>query len=129
MAQDDDDLPGGGGSGRRRRSTPFDHVDLGRFGGQHLAGAAWFLAVALLGLIAFLTSWYQVESEEVAVVQRFGAYVRTTEPGLHMKIPLFVESVTKVPVRRQLKMEFGFRTTRAGVQSQFAVPTSETRAE
>ncbi|HEV8200553.1 MAG TPA: FtsH protease activity modulator HflK [Candidatus Polarisedimenticolia bacterium] len=129
MAHDDDDLPGGGGSGRRRRNTPFDHVDLGRFGGQHLAGAAWLAAVALLGLIAFLTSWYQVESEEVAVVQRFGAYVRTTEPGLHMKIPLFIESVTKVPVRRQLKMEFGFRTTRAGVQSQFAVPTSETRAE
>jgi membrane protease subunit HflK len=63
------------------------------------------------------------------VVQRFGAYVRTADPGLHMKIPLFVERVTKVPIRRQLKMEFGFRTVRPGVQSTFAPPTPETRAE
>jgi len=129
MAQDDGDFPGGGGAGRRRRNNPFDNIDLGRLGGKHLAGAAWLLGFGVLGLIAFLTSYYQVESEEVGVVQRFGAYVRTTEPGLHMKVPLFVETVTKVPVRRQLKMEFGFRTTRAGAQSSFAPPTSETRAE
>jgi membrane protease subunit HflK len=65
----------------------------------------------------------------VAVVQRFGAYVRTEDPGLHVKIPLFIETVTKVPVQRQLKTEFGFRTLRAGVQSQFAASTAETNAE
>ncbi|HKQ98847.1 MAG TPA: FtsH protease activity modulator HflK, partial [Candidatus Polarisedimenticolia bacterium] len=85
--------------------------------------------VAILAFMVLLTSWYQVEPDEVAIVQRFGAYVRTTDPGLHMKIPLFVESVTKVPVQRQLKMEFGFRTVRAGVQSQFAEATPNTRAE
>jgi modulator of FtsH protease HflK len=129
MAQDDGDVPEGGGSGRRGRNHPFDNIDFGRPAMKHLAGAAWLLGFGVLGLVAFLTSWYQVEPDEVGVVQRFGAYVRTTEPGLHMKVPLFVETVTKVPVRRQLKMEFGFRTMRAGVQSAFAPPTNETRSE
>jgi modulator of FtsH protease HflK len=128
MAQDDGDFPEGGGP-RRRRNQPFGNIDLGSLSTGRLLGAAWFLAVGLLGFIGFLTSWYQVESDEVGIVQRFGAYVRTTEPGLHMKIPLFVETVTKVPVLRQLKMEFGFRTQRAGVQSRYEQQTADTRAE
>jgi membrane protease subunit HflK len=85
--------------------------------------------VAVVALFAFFGSWFQVEPDEVGVVQRFGAYVRTTEPGLHMKWPLFIETLTKVPVQRQLKMEFGFRTVRAGIQSEFAEPSAQTRAE
>ena len=73
--------------------------------------------VGLAGMILLFTGYYQVEPDEVGVVQRFGAYVRTTEPGPHLKIPFGIETVTKVPVQRQLKMEFGFRTARAGVRS------------
>src|SRR6476660_763575 len=79
--------------------------------------------VAVIALFAFFGSWFQVEPDEVGVVQRFGAYARTTEPGLHMKWPLLIETLTKVPVQRQLKMEFGFRTVRAGIQSEFASPS------
>ena len=50
-------------------------------------------------LIALLSTYYQVNADEVGVVQRFGRYVRTTDPGAHVKIPL-VESVTRVPVQR-----------------------------
>jgi membrane protease subunit HflK len=52
-------------------------------------------------------------------VLRFGRYVRTSEPGLHVKLP-FVEEVRRVPVQRQLKEEFGFRTTQPGVRTQFS---------
>ena len=62
---------------------------------------------------------YQVQAEEVAVVTRFGAYVRTEDPGLRMKIP-FLESVLKVPVQRQLKHEFGFRTTAPAIRTQYS---------
>jgi membrane protease subunit HflK len=78
-------------------------------------------------LVLFMTGYYQVEPDEVGVVQRFGAYARTTEPGPHLKVP-FVERVTKVPVQRQLKMEFGFRTTNAAARSEFAT-TPETVGE
>ena len=33
-----------------------------------------------------------------------------------MQMPLGIERVQKVPVERQLKQEFGFRTDRAGVE-------------
>ncbi len=46
------------------------------------------LGVGAIAVIAFLaTTFYSVGTEEVGVIQRFGKYVRTTQPGLHMKIP------------------------------------------
>ena len=75
--------------------------------------------VGLVVLVAALGAVYQIEPEEVGVIQRFGKYVRSTEPGLHIKLP-FVEEMTRVPVQRQLKQEFGFRTVQAGVRSEFA---------
>ncbi|MFN0151101.1 MAG: FtsH protease activity modulator HflK [bacterium] len=80
-------------------------------------------------ILLLLTSYYQVEPDEVGVVQRFGKWDRTTNPGPHLKMPFGIEQVTKVPVQRQLKMEFGFRTARVGVRSEFADPTTETVGE
>ena len=69
------------------------------------------LALVLV-LVGLWNTVYQIEPEEAGIVLRFGKYVRTTDPGLHFKIPL-VEDVQKVPVERQLKQEFGFRTLAA----------------
>jgi membrane protease subunit HflK len=86
------------------------------------------LAAVVIVLVLFLGGYYQVEPDEVGVIQRFGAYVRTTDPGPHLKIP-FAEKVTKVPVQRQLKMEFGFRTAQAGVRTAYAPASSDLQAE
>ncbi len=86
------------------------------------------LLAALAALILLWTSYYQVGTEEVAVVQRFGAFTGTADPGLHFKLPFGVDRITRVPVQRQLKMEFGFRTVRADARSTFE-ETPETRAE
>jgi membrane protease subunit HflK len=86
------------------------------------------IAIVIAVLVLFLTSYFQVEPDEVGVVQRFGRYAGTANPGPHVKIP-FVDSVTKVPVQRTLKLEFGFRTERADVKSEFAPPTPQTVAE
>ena len=48
----------------------------------------------------------------VGVVQRFGKYVRTVEPGLHFKFPRGIEKVSKVKVRFVYKEEFGFQSER-----------------
>jgi modulator of FtsH protease HflK len=98
--------------------TRFRWPNLPSIGGRGLRIAA----VVLGALLLLFTTYYQVEPEEVGVVQFFGAYVRTTGPGPHLKLPFGIERVTKVPVQRQLKMEFGFRTVRAGVRSEFAQP-------
>jgi membrane protease subunit HflK len=75
--------------------------------------------VALAVIILVATSYYQVEPDEIAVVTRFGRFVRVTGPGPHGRLPLGMERVQKVPVERQLKQEFGFRTLHADVQSSF----------
>ena len=85
--------------------------------------------IAAGALLLLSTGYYQVEPDEVAVVQRLGKYVRTTDPGPHLKIPFGVERVTKVPVQRQLKMEFGFRTLQSDARTTFAPPSQETLGE
>jgi membrane protease subunit HflK len=85
-------------------------------------------AAAVIVIILLFGTFYQVAPEEIGVIQRFGKYVRTSEPGLHFKLPLGIETLTKVPVQRQLKMEFGFRTLKAGINSEFRV-TPETLQE
>jgi membrane protease subunit HflK len=72
---------------------------------------------ALVVIILANTIFYSVGAESVGVIQRFGAYVRTTPPGLHMKLPFGIENVTKVPVTRILTQEFGFRTEKPGVRT------------
>jgi membrane protease subunit HflK len=78
-----------------------------------------YIAAALLVVLTLFSSLYQVDPEEVGVVLRLGRYVRTTEPGLHLKLP-FAEEVLKVQSQRQLKQEFGFRTAEAGVRTLYS---------
>jgi membrane protease subunit HflK len=77
-------------------------------------------AIVILGLIFLTTSFYTVDADEVGVIQRLGKYIRTTEPGLHFKIPFGIETVAKVKVQNVYKEEFGFRTLQGGVQTQYA---------
>jgi len=79
----------------------------------------------LIVLAALFSTLYKIEPEEVGVVLRFGQYVRTTNPGLHLKLPSPMEVVLKVPVQRQLKEEFGFRTERAGVRTSYSPASFE----
>ena len=64
----------------------------------------------LIVLIFVWTGIYTVPAESVGVVQRFGGFLKTVDPGLQFKIPYGVDTVTIVPWKRQLKMEFGFGT-------------------
>ncbi len=73
------------------------------------SGIILLVIIALVGLGAW-TAYYTVPSDSVAVVQRFGKYLKNVEPGLHFKFPLGIDVATIVPVKRQLKQEFGFTT-------------------
>lgn len=73
---------GGGGSGG------------GRAGGNN-SGGAYF--IVLFALVAWgLTGFYRVDEAERGIVQRFGAYTKTTLPGLHWHIPSPIERVDVV---------------------------------
>lgn len=76
------------------------------------------IVVVVVVLILGGGAFFQVGPEEVGVILRFGKYNKTVDPGLNFKVP-FIESVFKVPVERQQKLEFGFRTARAGVRTEY----------
>jgi len=76
--------------------------------------------LALLGVLLLWSSVFTVGPEEVGVVLTFGKYTRQAEPGLRFKWPRPIQTVTKVPVQRQLKAEFGFRTETPGVSTRYA---------
>ena len=106
--------PWGGGG----RGSPPGLGELFRQGkdqfGQMLPGGSTrgFLIISLLLLIGVgaWSAYYTVPSDSVAVVQRFGKYLKEVPPGLHFKLPLGIDRATIVPIKRQLKQEFGFTT-------------------
>ena len=78
------------------------------------------LLILVLALLFFGSStFYTVEVDAVGVIQRFGKYVRISQPGLHFKLPSGIEKVTKVKVREVKKEEFGFRSAREDTRSRF----------
>ena len=102
----------GGGPRFPDEFPEFDPEQTGRF--------------AVIGLLALLAVWglwssyFQVSTDEDAVVLRFGKYLRTAGPGPHLKVPFGVDRVYRVPTKRQMKMEFGFRTSKAQQRSSYA---------
>jgi len=77
--------------------------------GKPFRGLNVILVVAAVAFVLW-SSIYTVPSDSVAVVQRFGKYHTEVPPGLHVKLPFSIDAATLVPVKRQLKQEFGFST-------------------
>ncbi len=101
-----------------QENTPFD---LKNFRPPNISFKAIRNIVLIILILAFVLSlWFTIAPEEVGVVLRFGKYVRTVNPGLNFKLPFGMEQVTKVPVERQLKLEFGFRTSTPGVRTRYS---------
>ncbi|MEZ4528390.1 MAG: FtsH protease activity modulator HflK [Desulfobacterales bacterium] len=92
---------------RKRGDIPPNMDELiQKFNNMKVPGGSFWVLILLAGLLAS-TMLYTVKPSEVGVIQRFGKYVRTTQPGLHLKWPVGVESVQKVNVRRIETEEFG----------------------
>lgn len=78
------------------------------------------ILLGLVLLIIVFTSIKTVGPEEEGVVLYVGQYDRTVEPGLHFILPFGIEEMEKIPVQRQLKQEFGFRTVEAGTSTEYS---------
>ena len=87
------------------------------------------ILIALVLVVGFFSSFYSVPANSVAVVQRFGAYLKTSEPGLHFKLPWGIDMITPVEVARQQKLEFGFATQGATNSYQYAATYEEMEQE
>jgi membrane protease subunit HflK len=90
-------------------------IDLSKYKGVMQA-----VVIVIVLCFTVYTSVFTVDPEEKAVVLKFGKEDRIVGQGLHFKLPFFMEQEYKVPVQRQLKLEFGFRTAGNETRQQFA---------
>lgn len=87
-----------------------EYFDPGKFQNELKKAIKKYLIPIIIIVIIIagaMTSFYQVEAEEQAVVLRFGKYHDTFEPGLQFKLPFGIDKVYKAPVKRVLNEEFG----------------------
>jgi modulator of FtsH protease HflK len=82
---------------------------------QLLPGGRGTGSIIVIGFVVVIALWlasgfYRVQPDEAGVVLRFGAYNRTTQPGLNYHLPSPIETVLTPSVTRQNRMEIGYRT-------------------
>lgn len=102
---------------------PFNPENIINAGKKNLPQVAKFAPIiitAFILLIGLISSLYSVGPDEVGVVRLLGRYVRTTNPGLHLKLPFGIEKINNVKVKYIFKEEFGFRTLQPGVVSKYS---------
>jgi len=90
----------------RRGQARFRSVLPGNFNTR-----TW-IAIAAIAIVVLwlLNGFYTVAADEVGVVLRFGAYNRTTQPGLNYHLPGPIERVLTPSVTRVNRTEIGYRS-------------------
>ncbi|MDX9899052.1 MAG: FtsH protease activity modulator HflK [Spirochaetia bacterium] len=75
------------------------------------------IGVAVIALLS--TSLFVVDQTEQAVVVTLGRFTKIAEPGLHAKLPLGIQRNYNVKTKVVQTEQFGFRTTKAAIDSRF----------
>ncbi len=78
------------------------------------------LVVAVAVVILFSTSFFVVDQTERAVITTFGKFTKVADPGLHFKFPFGVQKSYAVKTEVVQTEQFGFRTDKAGVVTQYS---------
>ena len=78
--------------------------------------------VAIIATIWLATGFYIVDQGSLGVLQRFGKFTTTTEPGPRWHWPFPIESVTVVNMEQVRRLEVGYRSSGEGSGSKTKVP-------
>jgi modulator of FtsH protease HflK len=107
----------GGGPPRRPRPPDFEELlrrsqsQFRRFlPGGFGTGTGIAIAIVAVVVIWLASGFYRVLPDEVGIVLRFGAYNRTTQPGLNYHLPSPIETVLTPSVTRVNRIEIGYRS-------------------
>jgi len=117
---------GGGGGGGGNGQSPWGRPPQGpkfedlfkrgqdKFRGVVPGGLGSGTGILLIGaavLLLWLASgFYRVQPDEQGVILRFGAYNRTSQPGLNYHLPVPIETALTPKVTRVNRTEVGFRS-------------------
>ena len=78
--------------------------------------------VAVIAAIWLATGFYIVDQGSLGVLQRFGKFTTTTEPGPRWHWPFPIETVTVVNMEQVRRLEVGYRSSGEGSGSKTKVP-------
>ena len=78
--------------------------------------------LAVIAAIWLATGFYIVDQGSLGVLQRFGKFTTTTEPGPRWHWPFPIESVTVVNMEQVRRLEVGYRSSGEGSGSKTKVP-------
>lgn len=112
---------------RQHKGGPPPQMDeiVKQFKNLKVPGGAVAIIVLAIFVATLVSSIYTVETGSVGVIQRFGEYKATREPGLNYKLPFGIEKVTIVAIDKVEKEEFGFQSD-LGAPSRRMDGTSDT---
>lgn len=101
-----------------------------KFGGMNpksaktISNIITFGILFLIGIIFLSSCLYTVNDTQQAVVTTLGKVTSVEGSGLHLKLPVPIQSVQKIDVNKTLKMEIGYRQLDKG---QYEVITAESK--
>lgn len=81
------------------------------------------ITIAIIAIVLFAgltSSFFTVGQEEEAVVLLLGRMSKIVGPGLHFKIPFGLEKNYNILTKRVITQEFGYRTEKVGIQTQYS---------
>ena len=78
--------------------------------------------VAIIAAIWMATGFYIVDQGSLGVLQRFGKFTTTSEPGPRWHWPFPIEKVTVVNMEQVRRLEVGYRSSGEGSGSKTKVP-------
>ncbi len=108
----------GDGGGEGEAPTPI------RGGGGGAGGIGALVLLLVIGLAVY-DSIHVIQPAERGVVQRFGKYVDTMQPGLNFRFPRPIETVIRVDVDRNRDVLIGYRSGGSGRTTKSSTVPSE----
>jgi membrane protease subunit HflK len=78
-----------------------------------LPGGTFLLGIIVLIAAIGYSCFFTIETGSVGVIQRFGKFERTSQPGLNFKMPFGIERVSKIFIEKVFREEFGLQSDRS----------------
>jgi membrane protease subunit HflK len=94
----------------------------GGFMGRNGGGRLWAIFVLVAIALWMVSGFYRVQPDQQGIVLRFGAFERTTLPGLNYHLPWPIEQAQTPAVTRINRVEVGFRGAAGDRTSVLRVP-------
>lgn len=100
--------------------TPAEIINVGKKKFDDFRKYIPWVVVFFVILVGLKGVIYSIGPDEVGVRQRFGKYVGLSSPGLHAQLPFGIDRVTPIKVEKVLKEEFGMRTIKPDVRTEYS---------